>query len=85
MSGAGSLAAEQYIEGDRLSEANGVYMHLADWLDTQGETEAATEILESVAQGALNAGDTELIWHAALIAANRLSKRGTERPRFSSF
>ena len=32
--------------------------------------------MESVAQGALSAGDTELIWHAALLAANRLEHEG---------
>ena len=69
-----ALAADQYLEANRLAEANGVYMHLADWLDGQGEYQAATEILELVAQGALSTGDTQLIWHAALVAANRLEQ-----------
>ncbi|MGB0590252.1 MAG: hypothetical protein ACPGU1_11275 [Myxococcota bacterium] len=69
-----ALAADQYLEGNRLAEANGVYMHLADWLDGQGEYKAATEILELVAQGAMSTGDTQLIWHAALVAANRLEQ-----------
>jgi tetratricopeptide (TPR) repeat protein len=69
-----ALAADQYLEGNCLAEANGVYMHLADWLDGQGEHQAATEILELVAQGAMSTGDTQLIWHAALVAANRLEQ-----------
>ena len=71
-----ALAADQYLEANRVAEANSVYMQLADWLDSQGEYQAATEILESVAQGAMSAGDIEVIWQAALVAANRLDQEG---------
>ena len=69
-----ALAADQYLEGNRSQIAASICTSRIG--STVRASIAATEILESVAQGALSAGDTEPHLARGPLAANRLEHEG---------